>query len=504
MTTFEKNQILFVTKLVIMKNSLFFFCILMLASCVNPEQNLNENSDFKSTEEYYNKLINTKPLNVAAIKQFLVLMPKGGDIHHHYSGTIYAETYLEWVKSQGWYINIKTFKVEKDKNDNNITVDKLSESGALYTKTLELWSDKDYYNHYSVQTSPDQKFFSTFGYFGSISSVKMMEGLKIIKSRAINENISYIETMLSKVGITANTDYLENQNKINQYNTSLIAATTQEEVNDILEQIDKIYFESELFNSNIIDYITKLETIHKEIDDDNFTMRYQTYASRMSAPLQVYTDLLSAYITATKSEFIVGVNIVAAENNIVSLRDYELHMMFFNYLNSKYKNVHKSLHAGELTLGMVRPKNLLFHINQAVFVAGADRIGHGVDIPYEIKSYDLLDSMKEKNIAVEINLTSNEFILGVKGNDHPYLIYTKHNVPIVISTDDSGVSRNTLSGEFTLLVTRYKPSYTDIKKYVYNSIEYSFLDADNKNKLHKTLDDKFSNFEEQISAHNTL
>lgn len=485
-----------------MKNSLLFLCILMLASCVNTNQ--NENSGFKTTEDYYNELINTKPLNVAAIKQFLTVMPKGGDIHHHYSGTIYAETYLEWVKSQGWFINTETFKVEKEKNDTNITVDQLTESGTLYTQALELWSDKDYNNHYSLQSSPDQKFFNTFGYFSSISSLKMLEGLKIIKTRAINENISYIETMLSKVGITANTDYFENQNQIQLYNASLIKANTQEDVNDLLKQIDNVYFESASFNTKINDFTTNLERIHKEIDDENFTMRYQTYASRMSSPIQVYTDLLSAYITAKKSEFIVGVNIVAAENNIVSLRDYELHMMFFNYLNSKYKNVNKSLHAGELTLGMVRPKNLLFHINQAVFVAGADRIGHGVDIPYETQSYALLDSMKKKNIAVEINLTSNEFILGVKGNDHPYLIYTKHNVPLVISTDDSGVSRNNLSGEFTLLVTRYKPSYTDIKKYVYNSIEYSFLDSLNKNKSIKVLDDKFSNFEAQISALNKL
>ena len=30
-------------------------------------------------------------------------MPKGGDLHHHYSGSVYAETYLEYVVDNDCY-----------------------------------------------------------------------------------------------------------------------------------------------------------------------------------------------------------------------------------------------------------------------------------------------------------------------------------------------------------------------------------------------------------------
>jgi adenosine deaminase len=41
----------------------------------------------------------------------------------------------------------------------------------------------------------------------------------------------------------------------------------------------------------------------------------------------------------------------------------------------------------ELTLGLVQPEDLTSHINDAVYTAGANRIGHGVDMAYEsIKS----------------------------------------------------------------------------------------------------------------------
>ena len=79
-----------------------------------------------------------------------------------------------------------------------------------------------------------------------------------------------------------------------------------------------------------------------------------------------------------------------------------------------------TLHAGELTLGLVPPRHLGWHIREAVMVAGADRIGHGIDISYDEHMFETLAYMAENKIAVEINLTSNEVILGVKGEDHPF------------------------------------------------------------------------------------
>ena len=170
----------------------------------------------------------------------------------------------------------------------------------------------------------------------------------------------------------------------------------------------------------------------------------------------------------------------------------------FNYLKSKYPGVNRALHAGELTCGMVRPKNLKFHIKEALEIAGAQRIGHGIDISYEKDSLKTLEKIKNES-AVEINLTSNEFILGVKGQDHPYIIYEAYGVPMVISTDDSAVSRNNLSNEYLLLASRYQPSYKKIKEYVFNSVQYSFLNDKEKRELHNRLVIKFSKFERDMA-----
>ena len=49
--------------------------------------------------------------------------------------------------------------------------------------------------------------------------------------------------------------------------------------------------------------------------------------------------------------------------------------------------------------------------------------------------------MAAKHVMVEINLSSNEGILGVKGASHPFPLYRAAHVPVALSTDDEGVSR---------------------------------------------------------------
>ncbi|PHM74088.1 hypothetical protein [Xenorhabdus kozodoii] len=171
----------------------------------------------------------------------------------------------------------------------------------------------------------------------------------------------------------------------------------------------------------------------------------------------------------------------------------------FRYLKNRFPDVHLSLHAGELASGMVPPEYLANHIRYAVEIAGANRIGHGVDIAREVDALALLRVLREKEIPVEINLTSNDFILGVKGNAHPIKLYQRYGVPFVISSDDPGVSRGDLTHEFLIFVTTYKPSYATIKKTVFNSIRYSFLSPDEKSSALQDLRSRFLNYESEIA-----
>jgi adenosine deaminase/adenosine deaminase CECR1 len=104
--------------------------------------------------------------------------------------------------------------------------------------------------------------------------------------------------------------------------------------------------------------------------------------------------------------------------------------------------------------------------------------------------------MKPHHIAVEINLTSNDLILGVRGANHPLPVYRKYGVPIVLSTDDEGVSRTHLTQEYQRAVLTYGLSYADLKTIVRNSIEYSFLPPGEKARARLDLEKRFQRFEQ--------
>lgn len=463
-----------------------FFCLLTM-----------QFSFSQSAESYLEKIRNNEALLTAFFQQ----MPKGGDLHHHFSGSIYAEPLLERAIAEDFYLNLETMEVSKNKpsKGNWDTFSSLKNKGQLafyQQQVMQTWSAKDY-NGVSIPS--DDLFFDSFDKFFPVIDGHFAEGLLELKKRALSENVSYIETQLSIIPCDMKVDDL------NDFNSKLRQAASQKDEKAVLKLLDDLYKSiqekeakkyAEDFNTN---FIAKL---HKDlkIDDDRFTMRYQNFVLRFMEPLDLFKNLVIAFISANESKLVAGVNIVSPEHGENSMKDYWLHMVMFKYCHSKFPDVKYTLHAGELTLGLVQPEDLTWHINSAIHIAGANRIGHGVDIAYEANSYDLLRYMSKINIPIEINLASNEFILKVKEGRHPFTLYKEFNVPIVISTDDAGILRTNMTEQYVLLAKRYPDvSYATIKQYVYNSINYSFIqDASVKKQLLKDLDIRFKTFENQF------
>ena len=55
----------------------------------------------QKTAGYFESIRKSPPKQLA----FLLKMPKGGDLHNHLSGSIYAERYIEWAAENGLCIN---------------------------------------------------------------------------------------------------------------------------------------------------------------------------------------------------------------------------------------------------------------------------------------------------------------------------------------------------------------------------------------------------------------
>jgi adenosine deaminase len=454
-----------------------------------------------ATARHYAQLI-AGEARLSELTLFMSQMPKGGDLHHHYSGAVYAEQFLEFVDQQGFCVNQKTYTIETDKAVVQAERAKAAGQRACLSRAevladdytwrelLQRWSSKDFHNHGAVQPPPDRQFFQTFGYFLPVASGNYKEALATLKQRAIDENVGYIETIYNLAPLTFNGDF----------DAQVAKAADDAALAAVFDKWMAALEKDAAFNKGVGDYVSQVETSHAGIDDANFTMRYQAYVLRLLPPAPVFSSMLAAFKAASQSKLVVGVNIVGQESNYVAMRDYTLHMKMFKFLKQRYPKVKLALHAGELALGDVPPEGLKFHIQQALDVAGANRIGHGIDLAHESKALAIMQQMREKDIAVEINLTSNAFISGISGENHPLTLYRKYGVPYVISTDDAGVTRHNLANEYVLFASRYKPSYAEVKKASYNSVRYAFLPDADKKRLTTQLDARYAAFETAIAG----
>jgi len=86
----------------------------------------------------------------------------------------------------------------------------------------------------------------------------------------------------------------------------------------------------------------------------------------------------------------------------------------------------------------------------------------------------LLREMADRHVMVEINLTSNDVILGIVPPHHPLPEYRAAHVPVALSTDDEGVSRIDLTHEYVRAAMEYGLGYLDLKAMVRTSMEHSF------------------------------
>lgn len=447
-----------------------------------------------------NAYLNFFRTNEAVLTEFFKQMPKGGDLHHHYSGSVPTEVYVDYALEHFW-VNTNTMEVQITPPGNRKRGEDWVDYGLLTQRGILDQVRNDLIREWSVREfgGPDysDQFFDAFGKFGSAKNSTYEQGLQTLKQIAIEENVQYLETMFNSVECEAK---LSDESL---WNIRMLAHGREKQESDLRRTLEGFFnMFSPLAEPCAEAHNTTIQNLHEQLalDDEQFTIRYQNYAVRVIPPVNVFKDLILCFLSADKSELVVGVNIVAPEHEYLAIRDYWLHMQMFAFLKEKFPGVRIAMHAGELTPALANPVDLDFHITDAIFVAGADRIGHGVDISYESESEKVLEEMRDRQKAVEINLSSNEFILGVEGDEHPISVYYYHDVPMVISTDDAGILRTTLTDQYRILCQRYPFfSYEDIKRLPFNSIELSFIEEEAvKKAVWDRLARAFGNFEKKV------
>jgi adenosine deaminase len=419
----------------------------------------------------------TDPLNLYA---FLVRMPKGADLHNHLSGAVYAESWIRAAAEDNLCVDLVTHSFFQSRamtdslppqpvcGDGNIPAARAYTDQHLYDALIDAFSMRSFVPTTGV--SGHDHFFDAFAKFHGVSHVHTGEFLDEVATRAAAQNEQYLELMetppfehtaaiAKELGWHANRSF-------GDFRDQLFAKGLRDDV--ALARAD-------------FDEAESIRRRAERCDQPNpaaacaVQLRYLYQVLRGFPPEQVFAQSLLGFEVASTDSRVVGINLVMPEDGYVSMSDYALQMRMVGYLHGVYPKVHITLHAGELAPGLVTYDGLSFHVRQAVEIAHAERIGHGVDVMYEERPYDLLKEMAAKHVMVEINLSSNDLILGISAKNHPFPIYRKFGVPVALSTDDEGVSRIDITHEYVRAVETYALTYPDLKQLVRTGLEHNFL-----------------------------
>jgi adenosine deaminase len=416
--------------------------------------------------------------NPLQLRHFLLGMPKGADLHNHLSGAVYAESWIRAAAEDRLCVDTTKLAFAKPQSSPSGGAEKPA-CGEGQVPAAEAFKDQDLYDALvdafsmrgfvpSAGVTGHDHFFDAFAKFGGTDHRHMGEWIDEVATRAAAQNEQYLELMHTPEFTHTATLAMQIgwHDDFDQFREELLERGLREDVPPA---------------SAALDHAETLRRTREHCNQPDAAtacsveVRFLCQVLRGLPKQIVFAQTLLCFETVAADPRFVGINLVMPEDAYIPMTDYALQMRIVRFLHALYLKVHVSLHAGELAPGFVPYEGLCCHIRQAVEQAQAERIGHGVDIMYEEKPHELMKEMARNHVLVEISLTSNDVILGVSGNEHPFPLYRMFHVPVALCTDDEGVSRIDMTHEYVRAVQTYDLKYADLKQMVRAGIEHSFL-----------------------------
>jgi hypothetical protein len=409
----------------------------------------------------------------AGLAALLRRFPKGGDLHNHVSGAVWAERYLAWAREDGFVID-ETLKLVDPAACAPGRCAPLPPIGDPQVDAiLRAWSMKDF----APGGEPGHDhFFTAFSKFRMVSHQEARE--PAMRAEAIrgagDDGAIYAELMISAARPALG---------------AIVRATGELDPHD-LAGYERALRADPRWPALVADsraFVVAHDRGARALlgcDQPGapracgVTVRYLDQANRTASRGTVFAELLVAFEVAAIEPRLVGLNLVAPEDNRVAVADYDLHMAMIAALAAEFRGkspLRVTLHAGELSPALATVGDATGHIRKAVEIARAERIGHGTDALDDRAAPPLLAELHARGVTVEICLTSNASILGVAGPAHPLAAYLAAGVPIVFATDDPGISRSSLTGELVRAVAVQGVTYAQLKAAVRQSLIAAFV-----------------------------
>ena len=122
--------------------------LIALLSCaltLSAQSNVKSRPSEQKTAAYFESIRKLPPKQMA----FVLKMPKGGDLHNHLSGSIYAERYIQWAADKGLCVNNATMSLSVPSSPSTCNTGQTPANTALtnsvlYRQMVDAWSMRNW------------------------------------------------------------------------------------------------------------------------------------------------------------------------------------------------------------------------------------------------------------------------------------------------------------------------------------------------------------------------
>ena len=429
----------------------------------------------------------TEPELIAFLRRF----PKGADLHNHGSGAMYSDYAIDAARAKGLRYDPNAVRFTANDEAHTVSLDELEGNPAMLKGFFETVSMRGWYPNTG---DGHHHFFETFSYLGSAKRTQAQVLAEIVR-RNRYQNVNTVELMATPAPPATSRRFFEAFQGLDPDDLPGSLAPYEPLIDDVS------------VHRSFTQWLDQLEAeVSRELDlspalgdpASDIAIGYIGSLLRTGSMERFFGGAVFIFTAMRADERIVGLNIVAPEDHPASRRQFDAQMKILDFLWQRFDQPAITLHAGELTLRYAPVASMWDRIRRSIDEGHARRIGHGISIGWERDLAGLLEQMANDKVLVEINLTSNESILGVRDDEHPFELYRRAGVPVCLSTDDEGVSRSNLTMEYVKAVQRYDLGYDDIKMISRDCLAHSFLPEEVKVERLAMLDAAFARFETSL------
>jgi adenosine deaminase CECR1 len=441
------------------RNRLFAFLVVLLLPLAASADWFDELRDGEDKEALY---------------RTLYYMPKGGDLHNHLSGAVFAEWWYELALAQrerGYEYYTK------------VRIDNCREFGGnAFTRTPYFLLFRNISaQEYARLDACEQGEYKRLAELDDRERAAWMDSIRLDKPYEGRDE--FFERHWQRLNALTRNPWLQAATLVKN-----LQAYAEEGVAYVEYQVGDGPYEGpdgERIEASQAFDILREALARKDVRDLGVSVRFQLTILRFAPDAE--DQLRRVYrLVHENPDLLVAVNMVGREDND---KGYPARFLpTLRELRRQYSGVRLSIHAGEVD----EPNE---HVRDTLLL-GADRIGHGLNL---ISDDDTMLLMRHGPYLVEINLISNLLLEYVDDySEHPFPEYLRSGIPVALSSDDRGMWESTMTDEFYVAATEFRLSWEEIKTLGRNSLEHAFVAKERKEELLREYDERIQRFERQM------